>query len=125
LTEGVLASAAEEWRDRFADLPSPRIALIVGGGTKRRPFTGDMAAELGGAASQMASAAGGSLLVSTSRREAFSLPPLEVNLACSVPSWIHPPATVGEKETGPKRCRAGFRATAPSAPALDRRGGGQ
>lgn len=68
LTEGVLAVAADEWRDRFAHLPSPRIALIVGGGTKRRPYTGDMAAQLGRDASEMAAAVGGSLLVTTSRR---------------------------------------------------------
>ncbi len=68
VTDAVLAEAKEKWSDRFAPLPGPRIALIVGGDTKRRVFTPEMAGELGKMASAMAGAAGGSLLVSTSRR---------------------------------------------------------
>ncbi len=68
VTDAVLAEAKEKWSDRFAPLPGPRIALIVGGDTKRRTFTPGMAGELGKTASAMAIAAGGSLLVSTSRR---------------------------------------------------------
>ena len=65
---GKLTEAAEHWRHRFDDLPEPRIALIVGGSTKRRQFTQLMAGDLAGMASRMAELAGGSLLVSTSRR---------------------------------------------------------
>ena len=63
-----LNEAAKEWDGRFGDLPRPWIALIVGGSTKRRKFTPEMATELGRKASRMASDAGGSLLVTTSRR---------------------------------------------------------
>lgn len=57
-----------KWRERFAHLPRPWIALIVGGTNKRRVFTDAMAAELGTAANAVAADAGGSLLITTSRR---------------------------------------------------------
>ncbi len=63
-----LATAKEDWGDRLDYLPEPRIALIVGGSTKRRKFTEQMARELGAAAAKMANDAGGSLMVTTSRR---------------------------------------------------------
>ncbi|MBT3360462.1 MAG: nucleoside-diphosphate sugar epimerase [Rhodospirillales bacterium] len=68
VNEKKLAEAADEWQGRFADLPKPRIALIVGGSSRRRKFTSEMATELGRKAAKMASATGGSLLVTTSRR---------------------------------------------------------
>ncbi|MBC8158418.1 MAG: mitochondrial fission ELM1 family protein, partial [Alphaproteobacteria bacterium] len=63
-----LAEAAQEWKARFAELPKPRIALIVGGSSRRRTFTNEMATELGRKAAKMAADSGGSLLVTTSRR---------------------------------------------------------
>ena len=68
ITPARLTAAAAEWRGRFAGLPRPWIALIVGGSTRRRTFTDAMARELGRAASAMAADAGGALLVTTSRR---------------------------------------------------------
>ncbi len=68
ITPARLAAAAAEWRDRFAGLPRPWIALVVGGSTRRRTFTDAMARDLGRAASAMAADAGGALLVTTSRR---------------------------------------------------------
>ncbi|HEC91067.1 MAG TPA: nucleoside-diphosphate sugar epimerase [Alphaproteobacteria bacterium] len=68
VTEAVLAEAAGKWADKFTHLAEPRIALLVGGSTKRRKFTPEMALELAALADRTASAAAGSLLVSTSRR---------------------------------------------------------
>lgn len=68
LTLAVLEQARTDWAPRFASLPSPRIAVIVGGATRSRPFTANMACDLGQAASALAEESGGSLLVSTSRR---------------------------------------------------------
>jgi mitochondrial fission protein ELM1 len=68
LTAVRLAKEAKRWNGRFDDLPRPWIAVIVGGTTRRRRFTGAMARDLGAAASKMAVSAGGSLLVTTSRR---------------------------------------------------------
>ena len=68
LNPNVLAEAAEQWRERFAHLPTPRIGLIVGGSTRRRAFTDAMGRELGERANRLAESAGGSLLITTSRR---------------------------------------------------------
>ena len=68
LTENRLIEEAGRWRGRFDELAKPWIALIVGGSTRRRTFTSDMARELAARASKMALLAGGSLLVTTSRR---------------------------------------------------------
>lgn len=68
VTSTKLAEAAELWRPRFAHLPRPWVALVVGGATRRRPFTAAMAAELGARSAELAAGEGGSLLVTTSRR---------------------------------------------------------
>ena len=68
VTAESLAEAQQTWAGKFDHLPSPRVALIVGGDTKRKKFTPDMARELGTRAAQLAHDAGGSLLVTTSRR---------------------------------------------------------
>lgn len=63
-----LADAAGQWRSRLEHLPRPRIALVVGGATKNRPFTVEQAGELGRLAASMARQSGGGLMVTTSRR---------------------------------------------------------
>ena len=68
VTAEVLAEAAAEWKDAFADLPRPLIALMVGGSTRRREFGPEMAGEVAALAAKMAKDRGGALLVSTSRR---------------------------------------------------------
>ena len=68
LTAARLASAADAWAARVADLPRPRIALIVGGATHRKPFSPDLARDLGRRVQRLAAAAGGSVLLATSRR---------------------------------------------------------
>ncbi|MDD9878125.1 MAG: mitochondrial fission ELM1 family protein [Magnetovibrio sp.] len=68
LTPEALAAARDAWMARLEHLTAPRIAVIVGGATRRRPFTAEMARELADTASRMAGAAGGSLMVTTSRR---------------------------------------------------------
>ncbi len=67
-TRNVLAGARTTWMPKLTDLPAPRIALMVGGSTRRRAFTHPMARELAIRASAKANAAGGSLLITTSRR---------------------------------------------------------
>ena len=68
LTPEVLNASREKWISRFSHLKTPRIAVIVGGSTRRRQFTNAMATKLGSAASAMAQNTGGSLLITTSRR---------------------------------------------------------
>ena len=87
ITTASLAEAAEEWKERFQALPRPWIALIVGGSTKRRTFTNSMARELGRAACDMAAKAGGSLLVSTSRRSGEAADVLIKEITC--PGYVY------------------------------------
>lgn len=66
VTSARLTAARDVWAQRFAALPRPWIALIVGGATNRKPFPPELATTLGQQATKMA--AGGSVLLTTSRR---------------------------------------------------------
>jgi mitochondrial fission protein ELM1 len=63
-----LAAAGEKWSARFADLPRPRIGVIVGGHSGPYTLGPNAARSLAKAASARAREAGGSLLVTTSSR---------------------------------------------------------
>ena len=65
----------------------PRIALIVGGTTRRRVFSPAMAAELGGLSATMARESGGSLMITTSRRTGRAAAALIE--ACDAPRHVH------------------------------------
>lgn len=68
VTEGRLAIEAARWHGRFGGLTRPLFALIVGGSTKNRTFTVEMARDLGEQVAAMVRTNGGSLVVTTSRR---------------------------------------------------------
>jgi hypothetical protein len=68
VSEAALAEAAARWRPRLADLPCPRIALMLGGHVGPWTFTPAKGRELGRQADAMARALGAALLVSTSAR---------------------------------------------------------
>ncbi|WP_419797318.1 MAG: mitochondrial fission ELM1 family protein [Terasakiella sp.] len=76
VTAEKLVQAASDWADRFNGLSSPRIGLIVGGATKNRAFSTEMARDLGGAIHNMAQQKGASVLVTTSRRTGEAADPL-------------------------------------------------
>lgn len=81
LTPAVLEQARSRWMAQLERLPAPRIALIVGGSTRRRRFTEAMAVELAAAASSYAAARGGALMVTTSRRTGEASAALRDNLS--------------------------------------------
>ena len=56
------------WQEKFAELPRPRFAVVVGGNSGPFTFGPKAATRLGREASQLAAAQGGSLLVTTSSR---------------------------------------------------------
>jgi mitochondrial fission protein ELM1 len=86
VTRTKLAEAAALWTPRFAALPRPWVAVIVGGSTRRRPFTEDMAGQLG--ARVAALAPHGSLLVTTSRRTGQK-PEQSLLAAMPKPGFLH------------------------------------
>lgn len=63
-----LAAERIAWADRLGAVPGPRIAVLVGGATKDKPFTPQRAAALGRALAGLADATGGRVLLTTSRR---------------------------------------------------------
>lgn len=68
LTGERLASVASQWRDRFADLPRPWVAVLLGGDSGPFVFTAAKGERLGQLADAMAHDTGGSLLVTDSAR---------------------------------------------------------
>jgi mitochondrial fission protein ELM1 len=88
VTPARLSAAAAEWQDRFADLPVPRVAVLVGGDSGSFVFTPAKGARIGRLANAMARELGGALLVTDSARtpEAF-FRALERQI--TVPAHIH------------------------------------
>lgn len=68
VTADVLSAAAAAWQRQIDAAPQPRVGLLVGGATRRRKYDDATASELGRLAADMTARAGGSLLVTTSRR---------------------------------------------------------
>lgn len=88
VTAKKLREEAERWAPRLAHLPAPRTAVLVGGNSGPYLFRPEAAARLGRAASALAAAEGGSLLITTSARTpTASTQALEA--AISVPSEIY------------------------------------
>jgi uncharacterized protein len=68
-----LARARMRWNAKFEGLKRPLIGLIIGGATKRRPFTKEMALELGHQTAELVIKSGGNLIVTTSPRTGDAL----------------------------------------------------
>jgi mitochondrial fission protein ELM1 len=68
VTPAKLEAEAVRWEERLAQLPKPRIAVLVGGSSGPYLLRPEAAARLGREASKLASELGGSLLVTTSAR---------------------------------------------------------
>ena len=68
LTPSRLDLAADAWAGRLKGLPKPWIAVLVGGATHRKPFPAVLAADLGRRVQALAAAAGGTVLLASSRR---------------------------------------------------------
>jgi len=65
VTKERLQAEQEKWRSVFEAYPQPRVSVIVGGATKKSPFTIQMAEQL---ALDVLALEPGSLLITTSRR---------------------------------------------------------
>ncbi|MCC6765779.1 MAG: mitochondrial fission ELM1 family protein [Deltaproteobacteria bacterium] len=82
------ARAGAEWAPRFARLPRPWFALLIGGSAKPFVFDAAAARRLAEQANALARAEGGSLLVSTSRRTPQDAARTLVD-ALAVPAYLH------------------------------------
>lgn len=69
ITNAKLEEAQKYWEPKFANLPHPRIAVLVGGTNKLNKFTAEHANDLADKVNKLvADSGGGSLMVTTSRR---------------------------------------------------------
>lgn len=68
LTDETLAAARAEWLPRVEAFAAPRIALLIGGSTRRRKFTDAMAVRLCQSVHAAVEKCDGSILATTSRR---------------------------------------------------------
>lgn len=68
VTPEYLAAAKEKWQNKFAHLPHPITAVIVGGAIKGKPFSIANANAFARAVKNLKRNIGGSLLITTSRR---------------------------------------------------------
>jgi uncharacterized protein len=87
VTKQRLAEAAAQWRERFAHLPRPRVAVLVGGSVAPFEYDDRAAERLARQASSLAITGGGSLLISTSPRT----PPATIDTLCAhltVPFYV-------------------------------------
>lgn len=83
-----LDSAARAWAPRFAALPRPWTALLIGGDARPYELDADSAERLARAASRLAASRGGSLLVTTSPRTGMAQV-RRLESAISVPCHVH------------------------------------
>jgi hypothetical protein len=81
IDEVQLSRARMGWQGKFSGLNKPTIGLIIGGATKRRPFSTEMAEQLGRQAGDLVAQAGGSLLVTSSPRTGEALTSVLTGLA--------------------------------------------
>lgn len=68
ITQKILDSKREKWLKEFAHMPSPRIAVLIGGTTKKGKFTEEHAHDLVDKINLFMQEKGGSLLITNSRR---------------------------------------------------------
>lgn len=90
-----LDAARAVWADRLGAVEGPRIAVLVGGATKDKPFSPGRAAALGRALAGLAAATGGRVLLTTSRRTGRAA---EAALFAELPpqSWAYRWGDAGE-----------------------------
>ena len=85
VTPEKLAAAAEQWRERLAAIPRPRLAVMIGGAFGRKPLPAALAVEMVRQVSEAANRLGGGILLTTSRRT-------PADAVAAIPSAITCPA---------------------------------
>ena len=88
ITPGRLAEAAPAFADRLSGLPHPRVAVLIGGKSKAFDLTEAHAATLADAIAGAIQAAGGSLLLTFSRRTPEAAKAAMTARLSSLPGWI-------------------------------------
>ncbi len=96
ITPEKLNSAAIKWKDKFASLPHPITALIIGGSIKKHPFTAENAVALALQVKKIKEKDGGSLLITTSRRTGTEAEKLIMQQLQTIPNYTYLWGNTGE-----------------------------
>lgn len=88
LTPGVLADGAEPFAARLEALPHPRVAVMVGGVSSAFDLTPEHAATLADRIASAIAAAGGSLMLTFSRRTPEAARRVLTDRLAALPGWI-------------------------------------
>lgn len=91
-----LAEAAATWGPRFAALPAPRVALLLGGPVRAEGLAPALARDLATRVAALALAAGGSVLATTSRRTGAAAEEALAEGLGAVPHRLHRWGGAGE-----------------------------
>jgi len=93
-----LAAAHEKWQQKFADMPRPLTAVIVGGAIKKKQFSLENAINFGKMLVDFHKKTGGSFLLTTSRRTGESAQNAILEQIKGIPSYNY---LWGNKEENP------------------------
>lgn len=87
ITAEYLAAARAEWAQKFADLPKPLTAVIIGGSIKGKPFPQQDVEELCNGIKRLKQKIGGSILITTSRRTGSEAEKIIKNALKDIPQY--------------------------------------
>lgn len=88
ITPDRIAAASQTFADRLEALRRPRVAVLIGGRSKAFDLTDSHAAELAHRIAQAVQAAGGSLMLTFSRRTPASAQAIMTQRLQALPGWI-------------------------------------
>lgn len=89
ITLATLEAAHRKWQPVFASLPSPRIAVLVGGSSKHGTFSTQDFGELGRLTAKLAASVNAGLLITTSRRTGKQGEEALMNPLSTIPVHVH------------------------------------
>jgi uncharacterized protein len=88
ITPERIAAASKAFADRLETLPHPRVAALIGGRSKAFDLTDTHAADLAERIAQAVEAAGGSLMLTFSRRTPASAQTIMAQRLQALPGWV-------------------------------------
>ena len=88
VTQARLAAAAEQWRERFAHLPRPLVAVLVGGSNGRFKLDASVGGKLAGQLAEMVRRDKAGIMVTPSRRTDPAVTRLLTDALAPLGGWI-------------------------------------
>lgn len=88
-TAPALVEYKQKWQEKFAGLPRPLTAVIIGGAIKNHVFSMENARELALAVKKYKQKSGGSILITTSRRTGKESQDLIMNELKGIPAYTY------------------------------------